>query len=445
MICLIAGPEKPPRSYQGLGLTYLAGVLEEAGFEVRICDKYPPSPDTDDEAVLDERLAADVAAMSPSLVGITIHTPTIVERTRLAKRLRERLPGTLLIAGGHHPTTEPEDTLQNSDFDICVIGEGEETLLEIAQRIEEGEGRERTDWLAKIRGVAYKHEGQIARTAPRSPVADLDSLPLQAVHLLGLEDYGPHPLLGVSSSCLLTYRGCPMGCAFCMNPQGPKVRKRSASNVVDEIEQVVDRFGVRGFNVHDNAFGLDRERSAAVCDEVTQRKLDVKWECWTQGNLVDRELAEKMRASGCVRVGFGAESGDDEVLAKARPGFTAAQHLEGIRSLRAAGIPVVPFFIFGLPGESEDSVRRTVEFAKQSGVDEVCLNILRPYPGTAIWRDPEAFGMRLTRGPNFEAYVETEHLSRSAVFECAAWAKGELERSGTMKADFLRLDRYAWE
>ena len=419
MIVLIFGPQKPPRSYQGLGLPYLAAVLEEAGFEVRICDKYPLSPDTDDEAVLDERLAAEVAQMNPSIVGITIHTPTIMERTRLAKLLRERLPHTLLVAGGHHPSAEPEHLLQNSDFDVCVIGEGEETLLEIAQRIEEGEGRERTDWLAQIRGVVYKHEGEIAKTELRPPVADLDALPVQALHLLGLENYGPHPLLGIRSSCLLTYRGCPMGCVFCMNPQGSKVRKRSPPLVVDEIEQVVDRFDVRGFNVHDNLFGLDRRHSTAICDEIIRRNLDVQWECWTGGSLVDEELAEKMKASGCVRIGFGAESGDDEVLSKARPGFTAAQHLEGIRHLRTAGIEVVPFFIFGLPGESETSVRRTVEFAKQCGVDEVCLNILRPYPGTAVWRDPEAFGARITHGPNFEAYIETEHLSRAAMFECA--------------------------
>ena len=445
MIVLIFGPQKPPRSYQGLGLPYLAGVLEEAGFEVKICDKYPLSPDTDDEAILDARLAEEIAQMNPSLVGITIHTPTIVERTRLAKELRERLPHTLLIAGGHHPSAEPDHLLQNSDFDVCVINEGEETLLEIAQRVEEGEGCERTDWLAKIRGVVYKYEGEIIRTEPRLPVADLDSLPVQALHLLGLEEYGPHPLLGIRSSCLLTYRGCPMSCVYCMNPQGSKVRKRSPFLVVDEIEQVVDRYDIRGFNVHDNLFGLDRHHAAAICDEIIRRQLDVQWECWTAGNWVDRELAEKMKVSGCVRVGFGAESGDDEVLSKARPGFTAAQHLEGIHNVRTAGIPVVPFFIFGLPGESETSVRQTVEFAKQSGVDEVCLNILRPYPGTAVWNDPAAFGVRITQGPNFEAYIEMEHLSRAAMFECVEWAAEELRRSGSMKVDFLRLDRYAWE
>jgi len=445
MIVLIAGPDKPPRSYQGLGLTYLAAVLEEAGFEVRICDKYPLSPDTDDEAVLDEELAAEIAQMHPSIVGITIHTPMIVERTRLAQALRERLPDALLVAGGHHPSAEPEHLLDHSDFDVCVIGEGEETLLEIARRIEKGEGRERTDWLATIRGVVYKHESQIARTAPRLPVADLDSLPVQALHLLGLEEYDPHPLLRIRSSGLLTYRGCPMGCVFCMNPQGRKVRKRSPSLVVDEMEHVIDRYDIRGFNVYDNLFGLDRRHAAAVCDEIVRRRLDVTWECWTGGSLVDEELARKMKASGCVRVGFGAESGDDEVLSKARPGFTAAQHLEGIRSLTAAGIPVVPFFIFGLPGESQASVRRTVEFAQQCSVEEVCLNILRPYPGTAVWNAPEAYGARITRGPNFEAYIETEQLSRAAMFECVEWAAEELKRDGAMKVDFLRLDRYEWE
>ncbi|PIX46544.1 MAG: hypothetical protein COZ57_11495, partial [Armatimonadetes bacterium CG_4_8_14_3_um_filter_66_20] len=180
MIVLIFGPQKPPRSTQGLGLPYLAAVLEEAEFEVRICDKYPPSPDTDDEAVLDQRLAEEITPLNPSLVGITIHTPMVVERTRLAKHLREKLPDTLLVAGGHHPSAEPEDLLRNSDFDVCVISEGEETLLEIARRMEAGERREGSDWLAQVRGVVYKNEGQIARTEFRPPIDDLDSLPVQA-------------------------------------------------------------------------------------------------------------------------------------------------------------------------------------------------------------------------------------------------------------------------
>jgi radical SAM superfamily enzyme YgiQ (UPF0313 family) len=152
-----------------------------------------------------------------------------------------------------------------------------------------------------------------------------------------------------------------------------------------------------------------------------------------------------MRLAGCVRVGFGAESGDDDVLARSRRGFTAAQHLEGIRRLRAAGMKVVPFFMPGLPGESAESIRRTVEFAKRCGADEVCLSLHRPYPGTAIWRNPEAFGVRIVRGPNFEAYIETQHLTRPALLECAQAAAAELKARGLTTGDFLRCDRYSWE
>jgi anaerobic magnesium-protoporphyrin IX monomethyl ester cyclase len=444
MIALIAGPGKPPRSVQGLGLPYLAAVLEEAGFQAKIFDLYPSSPDTDDPAVLDQRLADAIAAEQPSIVGMTIHTPALVERVRLAKFLRERLPYALLIAGGHHPSAEPEHLLRNSEFDVCVIGEGEETLLDIAQHVVRGEGRDAGDWLQNVRGVAYKQDDAIVHTPPRPPVSDLDSLPFPAHHLLGLENYAPHPNLGIKSQGILTYRGCPMRCIYCLNLQGCQVRWRSPSKVVDEMARVVNEFGVRGFNFYDNLFGLNRKHTLAVCEEILQRRLDVVWECWTAGDLVDTELAKKMKAAGCVRVGFGAESGDDEVLARARRDFSAAQHQAGLQALQSAGLKVQAFFMIGLPGESEESVRRTVEFAKSCGADEICLGVHRPYPGTAIWQDPEAFGVRIVRGPNFEAYIETESLSRAAMLECAQWAGDELKRCG-IKSDFLRCDRYTWE
>ena len=450
MIALIAGPTKPPRSMQGLGLPYLAGVLEEAGFKAKIFDLYPPSSDTDDPVVLDQRLADAIAQEQPTIVGVTIHTPAYAARVRLAKLLRERLPRALLVAGGHHPSVEPVHLLQNSEFDVCVIGEGEDTLLEIAQHVANGvgtgtEARPPGDWLRNVRGVVYEQGSEIVHNPPRPPVSDLDSLPFPAHPLLGLKNYAPHPNLGVKSQGILTYRGCPMHCVFCLNPQGQRVRRRSPSKVVDEMARVVKEFKVRGFDFYDNLFGLNRKHALAVCEEIIRRRLDVVWGCWTAGDLVDAALAEKMKAAGCVRVGFGAESGDDKVLVKARRGFNTAQHQAGIHALQAAGIKVAAFFMIGLPGESKESVRRTVEFAQRCGEDEICLSLHRPYPGTAIWRSPDAFGVRVVKGPNFEAYIETEHLYRAAMLECAQWADEELKRSGVTKSEFLRYDRYAWE
>lgn len=445
MIALIAGPSKPPRSMQGLGLPYLAAVLEAAGFKAKIFDLYPPSPDTDDPAVLDQRLAEAIVQEQPALVGVTIHTPAYAERVQLARFLRERLPHALLVAGGHHPSAEPAHLLQNSAFDACVIGEGEETLLEIAQHVERGERRSTGDWLRHIRGVVYRQGNQVERTPPRPPVSDLDALPFPAHHLLGLDNYAPHPNLGIKSQGMLTYRGCPMHCVFCFNPQGQEVRRRSPSKVVDEMARVVEKFGVRGFSFYDNLFGLHREHTLAVCEEIIRRKVDVVWDCWTAGDLVDAELAAKMRAAGCVRAGFGAESGDDEALIKVRRGFTTAQHQRGIHALKTAGLKVSAFFMIGLPGESDERIRQTVECAKRCGADEVCLSVHRPYPGTAVWLDPKAFGVRIVQGPNFEAYLETEQLSRAAMLECAQWAGEELKECGLMKGGFLRCDRYGWE
>jgi anaerobic magnesium-protoporphyrin IX monomethyl ester cyclase len=445
MIALIAGPTKAPRFAQGLGLPYLAAVLEATGFKVRIFDLYPTSPDTDEPMVLDQRLADTIAQAQPTIVGMTIHTPDYAERVQLARFLRERLPNTLFVAGGHHPSVEPADLLQHSDFDVCVIGEGEETLREVAQYFVLCGGRGRFDWLRDIPGLVYKQGDEVIYNPLRPPVSDVDSLPFPAHHLLGLEHYAPHPILDIQSTSILTYRGCPMHCAFCLNPQGQRVRRRSPPKVADEMERVTHEFGVRGFIFYDNLFGYNREHTVGVCEEIIRRRMDVVWDCWTAGDLIDTGLAAKMKAAGCIRVGFGAESGDDQVLFRAQRGFTTTQHQTGIHALRASGLKVSVFFMIGLPGESEQSVRRTVDLAKRCGADEVCLSLHRPYPGTAIWQNPEAFSVRITRGPNFEAYLETENLSRSALLECAQWASEELKRCGLIRGDFLRYDRYAWE
>jgi len=444
MIPLIAGPCPPPRSVQGLGLPYLAATLEQAGHKVGILDTYPPPPDAAHSEDPDELLAEAVAAQSPSLVGVTIHTPVYAERVHLAKCLRQRLPDALLAAGGHHPSAVPAPLLRHSDFDMCVIGEGERTLIEIAEGVQGGESRRDTRWMAAIRGVAYEAEGRVVRTAPRAPVANVDSLRFPAHHLLGLERYDPHPLLGLRSQGLLTYRGCPMRCAFCCNPQGRRARLRTPSRVVDEMERVVRDFGVRGFNVYDNLFGLNRAHSLALCDETVRRRLDVVWDCWTAGDLVDAELAARVRAAGCVRALFGAESGDDEVLARSGRAFTAAQHQAGIRALLSAGLRVQVFLMVGLPGETEGSIRRTVDFAAQCGADDVCFSLHRPWPGTAAWRNPRAFGLRITRGPNFEAYVETDSLSRAALLELTESAVETLKQRG-LNSGILRCDRFVWE
>jgi len=444
MIALIAGPCPPPRSVQGLGLPYLAAALEQAGHEVGIFDTYSPPPDDAHSRDPDELLAETVAARGPSLVGVTIHTPAYAERVHLAKCLRQRLPDVLLVAGGHHPTAASAHLLRHSDFDVCVIGEGEQTLVEIAEGVGRGQSRPDTRWMAAIHGIAYRAEGRVVQTARRRPVADVDSLPLPAHHLLGLEHYNPHPVLGLRSQGLLTYRGCPMRCAFCCNPQGRRVRLRTPSRVVDEMERVVCDFGVRGFNVYDNLFGLNRAHSLALCDETVRRRLDVVWDCWTAGDLVDAGLAARIRAAGCVTALFGAESGDDEVLKRSGRGFTVAQHQAGVRALVSAGLKVRVFLMVGLPGETEASIRRTVDFAAQCGADDACLSLHRPWPGTAAWRAPQAFGLRVTRGPNFEAYVETDSLSRAALLELTESAVETLKQRG-LDSGILRCDRFAWE
>lgn len=316
--------------------------------------------------------------------------------------------------------------------------------MEIAQHVTNHNNLSKSKWLHEIDGVVFKADDQIIQTQPRKPICNLDSLPFPAYHLLRLDRYDPHPFLGVVSTGLLTYRGCPMRCVFCNNPLDRLVRYRTPEKVVDEMAWVADELGVCGFNCYDNLFGLSGSHAMEVCNQITQRGLNVTWDAWTAGHLIYTELAQSMKEAGCIRVGFGAESGDDRILAKAQRGFTAEQHLAGIRALKTAGIHVQLFFMIGLPGESQESIRNTIEFATHSEADDVCLSLHRPYPGSVVWRIPEAFDVRITKGPNFEAYIETDSLSRTALLECTEQAQNELINRG-INCDVLRCDRYSWE
>lgn len=448
MIALIAGPTEPPRVIQGLGPPYLAAVLERAGYEVEIFDLYPPVPETeesDEMADPDLELADMVASKQPRVIGMAIHTADYAARVRLAGLIRERLPEALMVAGGHHPSAEPSHLLRNSDFDVCVIGEGEYSLLEIVERFTKGGRKKAGDWLSGIPGLVYRRGEEILNTGPPQPVMNLDDLPFPAHHLLGIEDYAAYSRVGVKSTSIISYRGCAMRCAFCHNPLGNRIRKRSPRGVAEEMSRVVDGFRVRGFTFHDNIFGLDRKHALALCGEIEKRRPDVFWDSWTVGDVVDDELAARMKAAGCITAGFGAESGDDHVLLKSRRGFTAKQNQAGIDALRNAGLKVDVFFMIGLPGESNASIQRTIEFAAGCGADTIHLSVYRPWPGTDIWNDPEAFDVRITHGENFEAYIETRDLTRDEILAGTKRALEELKRQNFDKVATVRYDKYDWE
>ena len=307
----------------------------------------------------------------------------------------------MLVAGGPLPTSAPESFLD--DFDVAAIGEGEDTIAELVRSVEQGKD------FSSVNGVAYKDGGKIRFTPDREFVKDLDDLPFPSRELFDNESYKKYysKRFGYTITSLITSRGCPFSCDFCSRPVfGTSFRSRSPSNIVDEVESI----GSLGYDrvwFADDCFTLKRAHLISACDEMIRRKTKVGWECLSRVDTVDMEVATKMRRAGCVRVFFGIESGNNDVLALMRKQITAEQARKAVCVAKDAGLQVGAFFIVGYPEESNETVLDTVRFASGLPLDYMSFTLPYPIPGTPLyervnhnggvaaddWEEPKSWGL----------------------------------------------------
>src|SRR4030042_4622960 len=284
-----------------LGLAYIAAVLEQNDFEVKVSDC--PVGEIDHE-----KLKAVLASFEPTLIGVGSMTPTIESALKSARVAKEACPDTTVVMGGPHATFMGRQILSDEPaVDFVVRGEGEETLLELAQKLLARRS------LEEVKGIVFRKDGQIVETPARPFIQDLDALPRPAYHLLPIDMYRIHgrKLLPIMSS-----RGCPFQCSFCVASQmfGAKFRSRSPKSVVDELAWLRDEYGAEGVSFNDDALTLDRKRILDICDEIIERKIRLAWGCQTRVDQVSKEVLSKMRRVGCNEVSFRVESGCQRIL-----------------------------------------------------------------------------------------------------------------------------------
>ncbi|MFC1514805.1 B12-binding domain-containing radical SAM protein [Candidatus Omnitrophota bacterium] len=379
-----------------LGIGYIAAVLEKAGFAVKILDCPPLRLSHAD-------LGAFVQAEKPDIIGFTASTIAVHSAGRAAVNARSLSPESLLVIGGSHVSALPEETMSKGIFDVGVIGEGEQTFLQLALRLRSG-SRD----FADIAGLIYHDKGRFVRTESRTFAKDLDSLPFPALHLFPpLSKYYPmpgsvrkKPYVQVMSS-----RGCPYRCTFCDRATfGGKYRARSPQNVVDEIEMLIARFGVKEIKFNDDTFNVDEDRVVGICEEIIKRRLEIIWTCRIHARNVSVRLLKIMKHAGCWQIGFGIESGDRELLARLNKSLTLEQALLAVAWAKEADLNVKVSFMFGLPGETQATMARTITFAKTLLADIVNFHVFIPFPGTEIFRRMDDVGRILHR--DYEKYCQ---------------------------------------
>ena len=362
--------QHPP--FTPLGLGYLAAVLEQNEYKVDVIDCQAAK-------LSYEEFKSEIGKRQPNIVGVTSTTLTYKSGLRIVKIAKEAFPNCLTIMGGSHVTFWDENALKECpELDVVVRKEGENTLLEIVQRLEAGKS------FHDVVGITCRKDGKIVKNPDRPYIKDLDSLPFPAHNLWPLETLRKY---GTIVYPIMASRGCVFWCDFCTAVRmfGRKYRMRSPKNVVDEIEFLHKTYGANQFTFYDDAFTVDQDRTAEICHEIEKRKLKIKWDCETRVDMVTKDLLLKMREAGCIAIWFGVESGSQRVIDAMGKGFSLTQTMNAFQWAKDAGLMTVAGVILGFPGETKESAMETIKLVEKINPDDVGYYIATPYPGTPMY------------------------------------------------------------
>lgn len=382
-IILISPPCRMPNALP-LGLGYIASVLRQEGYTVNILD-------INGFGYSNEKVAELIRTLNFEIAGIGGLSTTYKYVKWLAALIKKYKPNIPIIAGNMVSTAHPALLLKYTDIDIAVIGEGELTAKELIPVI-----RDRRN-LKEVRGIFFKENGSIIKNAPRERITDLDSLPFPAWDLFPMETYLNNSTAtpvsyGLRAINISTIRGCPYDCTFCSRGFGKRVYVRSPLNVVIEIKELKRRYGIGFIGFSDELFLVNEARVLELCDRLVSERLNIKWSVNARANLVNYNLLKKMRKAGCVQVGYGFESGSQSMLDRMKKQATVKQAEEAIKVTKRVGIRISPSFIFGMPGETLDTIRETLDFIKRNQIIAYRFFYANPYPNTELYEIARKMG-----------------------------------------------------
>jgi radical SAM superfamily enzyme YgiQ (UPF0313 family) len=384
---LLVNPSYPFEEFPRLLVTlpYVASALRAQGHEVEILDLLLARTTPD-------KIERRMERFRPEVVGVTSVTLNHHLAEGIAEVVRKCDEQVPIVMGGPHVSFEIEGSFRNLPaLDYIAIGEGEHTMLELVRALEG-----RMD-LRDVRGLAGidRSTGKAWRNAARPLEDDLDTLPNPARDLLPLPRY----LAFDAHASVVTSRGCPYECIFCSAPAwtGRQVRYRDPAACVDEIEELA-RLGFTEISIEDDLFTLYRKHFLAVCNELLRRNTGIRWNAFSRVDTVNPEILDLMARAGCQAICYGVESGNQEVLDLVKKKSNLAKVKEAMRMSQDVGITALASFIIGLPGETEATLRKTVEFANELHDEFGSLygfHILAPFPGTEVREKAAEYGLQI--------------------------------------------------
>jgi radical SAM superfamily enzyme YgiQ (UPF0313 family) len=354
----------------------------------------------------------------PDLTVIETSTPSF-ENDRKSFDIIKKC-GSKLMMVGTHPSVFPIDVLKKYPVDIVGIGEFDYTVADVVNNI---------DSPSKVKGIAYKLNKKIFVTKTRPLIKNLDELPFPARHHLDMSKYRESNTTNSSIARILSSRGCTGRCIFCVWNSvlfQKRFRARSAKNVVDEIEFLIGKYGVKYVYIDDDTFTIDKDRVLEICDLIKKKKINKKisWGTLSRVDTIDAKMLKAMKEAGCDLIVYGVESGSQKILNNMKKGITLGRIREIIKETKRNKIRVHATFMFGAPGETKETIRKTIDFAKELDPDTAQFPICMPYPGT------EFFGMAVKNNwLKIKNWYDFYSATNKAVVEYDELTKGDLENA----------------
>jgi anaerobic magnesium-protoporphyrin IX monomethyl ester cyclase len=367
------------------GLVCLAAVALRVGASVTVIDAAA------ENLSIDEALARTLD-FEPDVVGVSATTVGIVAAAQFAARVKSARPEALTVIGGCHVTALPEETLREFlSFDMAVLGEGEETLVEILSAIAAGRAPD------GLLGTAARCDHSVIVNARRPQIDNLDTLPLPAWGLLKGFPAAYRPsqarLNRLPAASVVLTRGCPNQCVFCdRSVFGNHCRAYSPGYAVEMLRDLSRTYGVKEILIEDDTFVVSKKRVQEFCERLIAERIDLTWSCLGRADTVTPDLLKLMRRAGCWHISYGIESGDREILAAMHKNLDVEEIERALRWSREAGLKTKGFFIVGFPNESESSLAATRKLANRLPLDDISVMQLTPFPGSELYATAAQYG-----------------------------------------------------
>lgn len=377
----------PVRPRQPLSLAYIASLLLEKGYDIELLDAN----------VLNYNVNQTVNRIKAYNPDVLILTSTSVDRWECPNsyidsvfEIINKAEIDLTILTGSHGSVTPEWVFKKCNVKFIVRGEPEITTLNLVEAIKRKEN------LENIKGISYKINDKIIHNEDASRIEALDNLPFPAYNLLPMEKYKyGFPILPQPFSIILTSRGCPFNCIFCLKIMSKnKYIARSPESVIEEIKYLIKNFGIKSIFFQDWEFTIDETRVEKICDLILKNNLKILWACNARANNISHELVKRMRKAGCVRINIGFESGSQKILDKANKGIRLEEIEKAIRICKSNNIDIGMCVMLNLPGENKETIKETINFLAKNKIESMTPNLAIPYFGTLLFEKLKAINKK---------------------------------------------------